>query len=153
MGLKMQYNWPDRIKLILVNTVLNTILGVIIAMFILFQDVAKQYFTSLKQIFLVGILLAVLLTLPFFLKEWKKLRNQEKAGELPDMKDMRNITGRQMIFLAIGAPLFVTSFVLFQFDYKPAAALCFISFLVLGAVEKAYVKRRYKRIKEGNSSE
>jgi len=153
MGLKMQYNWPDRIKLILVNTVLNTILGVIIAMFILFQDVAKQYFTSLKQIFLVGILLAVLLTLPFFLKEWKKLRNQEKAGELPDMKDMRNITGRQIIFLAIGAPLFVTSFVLFQFDYKPAAALCFISFLVLGAVEKAYVKRRYKRIKEGNSSE
>ena len=147
----MQYNWPDRIKLIFVNTVLNTILGVIIAMFMLFQDVAKQYFTSLKQIFLVGISLAVLLTLPFFLKEWKKLRNQENAGELPDMKDMRNITGRQMIFLAIGAPLFVLSFVLYQFDYKPAAALCFISFLVLGAVEKAYVKRRYKRIKEGNS--
>ena len=119
-------------------------------MLMLFQDVAKQYFTSLKQIFLVGISLAVLLTLPFFIKEWKKLRNKEKAGELPDMKDIRNITGRQLIFLAIGAPLFVTSFVLFQFDYKPAAAVCFISFLVLWAVETAYVKRRYKRIKEEN---
>ena len=147
----MKYNWPDRFKLILVNMVLNTIIGIAIAMFMILQDFAKQYFPSFKQVFSASIFLSVLLTLPFFLKEWNKLRRQEKSGEFPDMQDMRNITPSQLIFIAIGAPLFFASFVLYRFDYKPAAALCVIAYIVIAFVESAYQRRRYKRIKEVNS--
>jgi membrane protease YdiL (CAAX protease family) len=147
----MEYNWPDRIKLVLVNIVLNTIIGIAIALLMLFQDIGKRYFTSLKQLFLVGILLSVLLTLPFFLKEWKKLRNQEKAGEFPDMQDMRNIAPRQMIFLVIGIPMLVTSFVVFQLYSKLAGVLCFILYLVIWGIETVYVRRRFKKINDGKS--
>jgi len=149
----MKYNWPDRIKLILVNMVLNTIIGIVIACVILFQDISKRYFSSLKQIFFVGIFLAILLTLPFFLKEWKKLRNQEKAGEFPDMNDMRNITGRQMILFVMGFPFLIASVVLFQLHSKLAGVLCAIPYLVMWGIDIVYVKRRFKRINEGNSIE
>jgi len=149
----IQKNIPDRIKLILQFVVFTLATCFVLFLVVILSDIVSNP-REHRMLILIGIpASSILIQGAIFIHRWRKLIQQEKSGDLPDMKDMRNITGRQMIFLAIGAPLFVTSFVLFQFDYKPAAALCFISFLVLVAVEKAYVKRRYKRIKEGCSIE
>jgi len=110
----MTYNWPDRFKLIIVNILINLIIGVAIAGFIMFQDISKQYFTALRQIFLTGILLSTVLTFPFFMKEWKKLRRQEESNETPDLKDPRNIKSFQIIFIFLYIILLVASYTLSQ---------------------------------------
>ena len=148
----VQKNIPDRIKLILQFVVFT--LATLFVLFFVIMSNSVSNLREFRMLILIGIpASSIFIQGAIFIHRWRKLIQQEMSGELPDMKDMRNITGRQMIFLGIGAPLFVISFVLFQFDYKPAAALCFISFLVLGVIEKAYVKRRYKRINAGNSTE
>jgi len=151
-----QKNIPDRTKLILQFIVFS--LGAwlpfifIILLLCMFLNINVE--GSNMVLLIWGLLVvSILIQGAIFIHRWKKLLAQERSGEFPDMQDMRNITPRQMIFLAIGAPLFAISFVLFQFDYKPAAALCLITLLLLVAIERAYVKRRYKRIKEGNSIE
>jgi hypothetical protein len=86
-----------------------------------------------------------------FIHRWKKLLQQERSGELPNMHDIRNITPRQLILFLIGFPLLVASYVLFQFDYKLTGGLCLISYLVLWGIETVYVRRRFKKINEGMS--
>ena len=154
MAVAVQKNIPDRIKLILqlvVFTIATCFVLLFLSTLILINVGINDNYS---KIILVGVLaFSILSNVTIFVYRWRKLIQHEKSGEIPDMQDMRNITPRQMIFLAIGAPLFVISFVLYQFDYKPAAALCFISFILLGVTEKAYVKKRYKRMQEGKSIE
>jgi hypothetical protein len=147
----MKYNWPDRIKLISVNIILNVITGMFVTIFLVSLDFAKSYLTSFLKAYILGYVLSVLLTLPFFLKEWNKLRRQEDVGELPDMQDMRNISPRQLILFMIGLPLLVTSYVLYQFDNKQTAILCFVAYLVLWGIETVYVRKRAKNIIEGKN--
>lgn len=65
----MKYNWPDRIKFVLVNSLVNTIIGIAIALFMMSQEVTKKYFSNLREIFLAGIVTSALLTLPIFINE------------------------------------------------------------------------------------
>ena len=149
----MTYNWPDRFKLILVNILINLIVGVMIAVFIKFQDISKQYFTELKQIFLAGILLSTLLTFPFFLKEWKKLRNQEERNETPDLKDPRNIKSFQIIFIFLYIVLLVTSYTLSQMYSRTAGSLCFVAVIVLGGIERFIIRKEAKKAQQGGGTQ
>lgn len=144
----MTYNWPDRFKLILVNILINLIVGVMIALFIMGQHISKQYFTALRQIFLTGIILSTFLTLPFFLKEWKKLRRQEEIDETPDLQDSRNIKPFQMWFILIGIVLLVTGYTVSQLYSSFAGALCFFGVLILAGAERYVIRKREKKAQQ-----
>ncbi len=149
----MTYNWPDRFKLILVNILINLIVGVMIAVFIMFQDISKQYFTELKQIFLTGILLSTLLTFPFFLKEWKKLRNQEESNETPNLEDPRNIKSFQIIFIFLYIVLLVSSYTLSQMYSRTSGILCLVAVIVLGGIERFIIRKGAKKTQQGGGTQ
>ena len=138
----MKYNWPDRFKLVLVNTLLNLIIGTAIAIFMMSQDVCKKYFNTLSQLFGAGIFLSFLLTLPIFLKKWNELRSQEDAGELPDLEDPRNVKPFQILFIILCIVLLVTSYALSQLYSKLAGSLCFVAVIIIGGIERFYIKKR-----------
>ena len=148
----MTYNWPDRFKLILVNILINLIIGVMIAVFIMSQEIAKQYFTELKEIFLAGIILSTLSTLPFFLKEWKKLRGKEERNETSDLENPRNIKPFQLIFIFLYIVLLVTSYTLSQMYSKTVGSLFFVAVIVLGGIERFVISRKAKNAQPGGGS-
>jgi predicted ABC-type exoprotein transport system permease subunit len=127
----VQKNIPDRIKLILQLIVYSLFtwallfLPVSFILYSLILKVEQGQKINIIPLFIVLTTLTIVIQGGRFIFKWKKLKHKEDAGELPDMQDMRNITPRQMIFLAIGIPLLVISYVLFQFDYKRTGGLMF----------------------------
>lgn len=77
-----------------------------------------------------------------FLKEWRKLRRKEVAGDIPDMDDPRNIKPFQIVFILVGIILLVTSYTLFNLYSKLAGSLCFLAVLALWAVEIIYIRKK-----------
>jgi len=142
----MRYNWPDRIKIVLVSLVMNTIIGMFIAGIIASLDCTKIYFTKFSQVYAVGYVLSVIITIPIFLYYWRQLRQQENSGNLPDMNDMRNISPRQLILFLLGLPFLIASVVLFQLYSKTVGLLCLIPYVFLWVVEALYTNKRRQDI-------
>jgi uncharacterized membrane protein (DUF485 family) len=151
----MSKNIPDRIKLILQFIVFS--LGAwlpllfIIGFVCMFLSINVQ---GSNMVWLIwgSLFVSIIIQVAIFIPRWKKLLEQENDGILPDMKDMRNITPRQMIFFVIGFPLLITSVVVFQLYSRLAGVLCFIPFLVLWVIETVYVKKRYKKINDADQN-
>jgi len=146
----MDKNIPDRIKL--VSQFIVFTLATCFIFFIILVISPEQFINDMYAYRLLIIL--VILTVSIFIQgvifiyRWKKLLQREKSGELPDMKDMKNITPRQLILFLFGFPFLIGGVVVFQLYSKLAGVLCIIPYLVLWVVDIVNVKKRYKKILE-----
>jgi len=148
-----QKNIPDRIKLVLQFVVFT--LGTCFVLFLILCFIPENIVGNTRNIRYLVVLgmpaSSIIIQGAILIHRWKKLIQHENAGELPDMKDMRNITSRQIILFVMGLPFLIASVVLFQLYSKLAGVLCFIPYLVMWGFDIAYVKRRFRKINEGKS--
>jgi len=151
----VQKNIADRIKLIIQFVVFT--LATCFVLFLLLVVILSHWVNNLsdyRMLILLGIPASSLFIQgAIAIYRWEKLIQQENAGQLPDMNDMRNITSRQIILFVMGFPFLIASVVLFQMYSKLAGVLCAIPYLVMWGIDILYVKRRFKKVNASKNIE
>lgn len=145
----MKKNVPDRIKLILQLIVFSLALWLPILFALdLIRDklpVANQ--PSMSTLRWGALALSSLCQLIRCLHHWKKILEDEKAGNQPNVQMLQSLDLFQTVLLLPGIFLLLLGLALFNLVSKPWGIACFLGVAILWFVDRSYFQEKKKRLK------
>lgn len=144
----MGKNVPDRIKLILQLIVFSLALWLpilfVLALITQKQPLEKQS-PSITLIW-SALALSVLSQLVRCVYHWRKILQQEKAGNVPDSQLPENLDALQTVLLLPGLLFMLLGLVVFIDISKPWGVACFFCVGILWFVDRSYFQKKKKHL-------
>jgi len=145
----MGKNVPDRIKLILQLIVFSLALWLPI-LFVL--DLIREKLPipdqpPMKTLSWAAFALSTFSQLVRVMYHWRKILQQEKAGNVPDTQLLENLDTFQTVLLLPGILLMLLGVILLNVISKPWGIACFFCVGILWFVDRSYFQKKKKQLK------
>lgn len=139
----MIINWPDRIKIAICGIILVPFIALIIFLILLFSGIFTKM--SMTQGVVISVIIAAAVDALYTTKKWKNLRQDEIAGNIPDMTDQNNISLPRVIVAIVVLVLGVVAYVNYTLYSVVTAKLLLLACILISVVEIIYLKTKRKK--------
>ena len=140
----MTKNWPDRIK---VATFAVILVPFITLVFFLIQAFTGVFtIISMYEGIIISIAIAVVLDICFVTMKWKKLKNNEILGNVPDMSDQNNISLPRTIIAIVVIVLVVLAYINYKLYSVTMAKILLLACIIISVIEIIYLKSKKRNL-------
>lgn len=138
----MIINWPDRIKIAIFGIILIPFLALVAFLILAFTGVFTTI--SMNQGVVISLGIAIVLDACYTARKWKKLKQDEIAGNIPDMTNQKNISLPRTIVSIIILVLAVAAYVNYKLYSVTIANTLLLICILVSIVEIIYLKAKRK---------
>jgi len=139
----MIINWPDRIKIAICGIILVPFIALVVFLIMLFTGAFTKM--SMNQGAVISIAIAIAVDVLYTAKKWKKLKQDEIAGNIPDMTNQNNISLPRVIVAMVVLVLGVAAYVNYTLYSVVTAKLLLLACILISLVEIIYLKAKRKK--------
>lgn len=132
----MTKNWPDRIKVALFALILAPFIALILFLLLAFTGIFT--ILSMNQGFVIIVVIAVIFDIFYVVMKWKKLKQNELAGNMPDMTNQNNIGLSQTITALVGTVLLTVAYINYKLYSVTTAKMLFLACITIVIIETIY---------------
>jgi amino acid transporter len=135
-------NIPDRFRLIL-QFVVFSLGGALLFLLILMFSGFFAHFqnTNIRNTLVLLVAISIALNSWRLVIQWKRLKKQEEAGEIPDYQNKQNITPTQLILVCVIIVLLLGGYTVDQLYWKGAWKICVTISIAAAVGELLFLKR------------
>lgn len=136
----MTTNWSDRIKIAILGIILVPFIALVAFLILAFTGVFIKI--SMDQGVMISIAIAIVLDVLYTSRKWKKLKQNEIAGNFPDMTNQNNISLPRVIVAIVVLILAVTAYVNYTLYSVATAKLLLLACILISVIEILYLKAK-----------
>jgi len=136
----MIINWPDRIKIAILGIILVPFIALVSFLILAFTGVFTKI--SMNKGVVISIAIAIALNILYTARKWKKLKQDEIAGNMPDMTNQKNISLPRVIVAMTVLVLAVAAYVNYTLYSVATAKLLLLACILISVVEIIYLKAK-----------
>jgi hypothetical protein len=138
----MIINWPDRMKITIFGIILVPFIALVVFLILAFTGVFTKI--SMNQGVVISVAIAIALDIFYTARKWKKLKQYEIAGNMPDMTNQKNISLPRVIVAMTVLVLAVASYVNYTLYSVATAKLLLLVCFLISVIEIIYLKVKRK---------
>jgi hypothetical protein len=136
----MTINWPDRIKVAIFGIILVPFISLVAFLLLAFTGVFT--IISMNQGVAISIVIAIVLDACYTVRRWRKLKQDENAGNIPDMTNRNNIGLPRTIMSIVIIVLIVAAYINYKLYSVALAKLLLLACITISVIEIIYLKLR-----------
>lgn len=136
----MTTNWPDRIKIAIFGIVLVPFIALLLFLILAFTGVFTKI--SMDKGVVISIVIAIALDALYTARKWKKLKQDEIDGNIPDMANKNNISLPHVIVAIAVLALAFAAYLNYTLYSVAIAKLLLLICILISVVEIIYLKSK-----------
>ena len=135
-------NIPDRFKLILQFVVFSLGGALLFLLILMFSGFFAHYQNAnFRGVLVLLVAISVALNSWRLVNQWKRMKYQEEAGEIPDYQNKQIITLTQVILVCFIMVLLLSGYAVDQLYWKGAWKICVSISIVAAVLELLFLKK------------